>query len=69
MKDFQIISLCMAAVFAVAGCDKKEPEAEKPEAAQESKASIVTLQHAQIQTQDVGLGSIDTLLKASARVS
>ena len=70
MKDFQIISLCM--VFAVAGCDKKEPE--KPEAAQESKASIVTLsdkklQHAQIQTQAVGLGSIDTMLKASARVS
>jgi hypothetical protein len=43
MKDFQFITLCMAAVFAVAGCDKREPEAEKPEAAQESKASIVTL--------------------------
>ena len=74
MKDFQFIALCMAAVFAVAGCDKKEPEAEKPEAAQETKASIVTLsdkklQHAQIQTQAVGLGSIDATLKASGRVS
>ena len=74
MKDFQFIALCMAAVFAVAGCDKKEPEAEKPEAAQESKASIVTLsdkklQHVQIQTQAVSLGSIDTTLKASGRVS
>jgi multidrug efflux pump subunit AcrA (membrane-fusion protein) len=74
MKDFQFITLCMAAVFAVAGCDKREPEAEKPEAAQESKASIVTLSdkklpHTQIQIQAVGLGSIDATLKASGRVS
>jgi multidrug efflux pump subunit AcrA (membrane-fusion protein) len=74
MKDFQFIALYMAAVFAVAACGKEEPEAEKPKVAQESNANIVTLsdkklQHAQIQAQVVGLGSIDTALKASGRVS
>jgi len=70
---FPIFALLAAAVLT--GCEKGESspaEAEAPEAAHEENVVTLTkqnLEHVEIKTETVKLGSIDTTLKAAGRLS
>lgn len=76
MNNYNTQKICAVAiglVFALSGCSKKEA-AEKPEHAEKHEENVVTLskanlEHVEIKTEPVVLGSIDTTLKAAGRVS
>ena len=71
------LGLAVCAGFAflpLAACTKKEPAAEKKEAAEKKDDNIVTLtkenlEHVQIKTEEAALGSLENTLKAAGRVS
>jgi multidrug efflux pump subunit AcrA (membrane-fusion protein) len=66
-----VISLLLVTLI---GCTKKQPAPEKTDPEKKHEENIVTLtkenlEHVEIKTEPVALGSIDTTLKAAGRVS
>lgn len=75
MKNSILTILALLTAAILTGCGKGEPassEAEAPEAAHEENVVTLTkqnLEHVEIKTETVKLGSIDTTIKAAGRLS
>lgn len=75
MKNSILTILALLTAAVLTGCGKGEPassEAEAPEAAHEENVVTLTkqnLEHVEIKTETVKLGSIDTTIKAAGRLS
>ena len=65
-------TLTLVTALVLAGCTKKEPEAEKAEEKHDDKTVTLTkeqLEHAEIKTETAATGDLDMTLKAAGRVS
>ena len=75
MNKFLFPFTALLAALVLAGCGKTEPASEETEASESAhEENVVTLtkqnlQHVEIKTEPVKLGSIDTTLKAAGRVT
>ena len=66
------LPITLALVLALAGCTKKEVEAEKPEEKHDDKTVTLTkaqLEHVELKTESAAAGDLDMTLKAAGRVS